>query len=400
MRFRLDPANLHENGKAAVSGTNTTVFTPFVPGGSGEGYWNPGNWARHVFTTSANTGRVRMFSNEAMTVSTLPVTNTLIPYRVNSENRCSTAATLGDNWYELHFGVYPGVNPVNKRVEFFVPIQNAVVFGQAPTGVYPIEIEFDGDATTVAPATSGAHWVMIGDSIAASGMFARNGLDSMMGLAKLGASDSTHRMYQGAYSVGTVYTPASRTGDIGQIVSHSDGFTYEKISSAGAGTAPAVGADWKRRGFIGRVTVIGWGARRWWDDIQNTTTINALVAQLVALNPTRISGIRGVNDHAQGAVTIAQMQTQITAFMNALGASAVGSVPCTLYGTTYTPSYEAANGLGTTLDQMRAAISAGVAASTHPSKAYVNLKSVLGAGDLVDQLHPGTVGHYKVYVAL
>ncbi|CAN5578701.1 hypothetical protein BH10PSE14_BH10PSE14_06890 [soil metagenome] len=404
MRFRLDPANLCENGKAAASGTNTTTFVPFVTGGSGEGYWNAGNMARYVFTTNATTGRIRLYCNEATTVSTLPVTNTLIPFRVNGENRSAGIASAGDNWYPLHFGTAPGVNPKSKRIEIFVPILNATVFGQAPTGAWPIEVEFDGDATIVAPLTTGQHWVMIGDSILASGMFSRTCLDSAMGLAKLGAGDSSHRTYAGVYNPATLYTAATSTEPFGQIVQYTDGggliFTWEKISAAAAGTTPVIGADWRRRGFVGRVTTIGWGTRRWWDDIQSTTTINALVAQLVALGPTRIGAMRGVNDKAQSSVTVSQHQTQLTAFLNALGASALSAIPIVCYGTTYTPTYEPANGLGSTLDDWRAATAAAVAATTHAHASYVNLKSTLVAGDLVDQLHPGTAGHRKLYEAM
>lgn len=397
MRKRINLSDLHETGRFHGAAGS---FVQFVSGGSGEGYWTTNEGSRLVIQTSGTTASLRVYSTEDPTVGVF--TNTLTPILVNGEPIAGGLATLGDQVIKpVHLGSFPGSSPISKRVEFITPIQNAVAFNGTPQGVFMMELDVDGDFTIIPPVTTGAVWVFMVDSIG-SGMGARSYFDGMIGRLKLGSSDPFHRMYAGNYNAGTTYAPKVGAGNIGQIVAYNS-FTWEKTSSAAAGTTPAIGADWRRRGFIGRVVMIGAGLARIFDDVFDSTSATAFATYLATIPGignagSRIGWLRMVNDHYQGTISpgsapsVATIQTVMTQHLNALS-SVLPTTPVTLYGIGLTPAQEAANGLGETLDQMRSAFSNAVGATGHGHANYVNLKSLITSTDSADLTHPTTHGH-------
>lgn len=387
MRIVLDPTQLHENGK-------TAVFVPLVSGGPGDGYWNVGIGARWRFTTNATKARVRVYATADPNPYGLRAYPNAIPYRVNGSDRWAGWSDIGDGWYDL---IFP--TGFSKTVELFVPVTNALVFGQTPVGVYPVEIEFNTTATVVAPVTTGAHRVIYGNSIT-TGINAFSAvLQGFAGIMKRGTSDAflpatsvaSQPRWKGAYSAGTLYA-------INDVVSNG-GFTWRKLTTAAAGTATAVGSDWNLRGFVGRVTAVAHGSRRLFDDCSTSGAQTAFATTINALGPTELIMMIGTNDWATGFASAAAFQAAYLGFLNALpGTYPVRCVSPLL--TAGASSREGAGLHGFTLDDLRTAVANAAAATTRTNVTHITGKTILTSSDLDDGLHPTTAGHVKLRTAL
>lgn len=404
MRFQLDPTQLHENGKAAV-------FTPFVSGGSG-GYWNVGTGARWKFTTRATFARVRVYANQTNDPRTMNLN--LLCYRVNGQDYWANAVapyTTGNTTAQASSGYadYEMLLPGGvgaKTFELFVPVIGVIVLNQAPKGVWPFEIEFNADAVYIAPTTTGAHRLIYGDSITTGPNAAVASLQGFAGIMKRGTSDplfpatsiATVPRWKGVYSAGTLYA-------VNDMVSYS-GSTWRKLTTAAAGTTPAVGTDWEIRGFIGRVTEVAYGFRRLFDDCSNGTAQTAFASFIAGLatGAPELLMMIGTNDWFNGWANVGQFQAAYTGFLNALSATSVATMPIRCVSPLLTTVREGANGAGNTMDDYRAAVSASVTAAmtAHPTMniTFVDGKAILNANDLDDGLHPTTAGHAKLRAAL
>lgn len=374
-----------------------SVFMPAVAG-SAQGYWNFGANARWRFTTTASRARLRAFSTASANPYGQRTYPTQLPYRVNGQDYWAGWASLGDDWYDL---VLPGNG--SKTVEIFVPIQNAIVFGQAPVGVYPTEIEFNAPATAVAPTGSGAHEVIYGDSIAVGGYAYSMPLQGYAGIMKRGTSDAflpatsvaSRPRWKGAYSGATTYA-------INDVVSYN-GFTWLKLTTAAAGTTPVSGTDWELRGFVGRVSLVAYGSRRLYDDCATSAGQTAFAAHLASLGPTRLDINIGVNDWSSGFASAAAFQTAYKGLLDALAGTSASAVPvqcCTPFLTFNGGSREGANVSGFTLGDIRTAIANAAAATSKSGVTVVDGTTVLVSTDSDDGVHLTTAGHAKARAAL
>jgi lysophospholipase L1-like esterase len=404
MLFPIDPTLLTENGK-------TAVFVPSTTGGSG-GYWNVGTGARQLWTTRATAARVRVFCNQVNDPRTTNLN--LLCYRVNGQDYWANAVapfTLTGSgtyaWYDL---ILPG-GYTSKTVELFVPVIGVVVLNQPAKGAWPIEIEFNADAVSVAPVTTGAHRVIYGDSITTNMNAMVPSLQGFVGIMKRGTSDPLYPAtsiasvprWKGVYSAGTLYA-------VNDLVSYS-GSTWRKLTTAAAGTTPVSSTDWEMRGYLGRVTQVAYGFRRLFDDagsggVYDATKAAAFAASLasVATGTPELLMMIGSNDWFNGWSNVAAFQTAYTGVLNQLFSTSLATVPIRCVSPIITTAREGANGAGNTMDDYRAAISASVTAAmtAHPTMniTYVDGKAILATTDLDDGLHPNSAGHAKLRVAL
>jgi len=399
MRFPIDPTLLTENGK-------TSVFVPATTGGSG-GYWNVGTGARQLWTTRATAARVKVFCNQINDTRTANLN--LLCYRVNGQDYWANAVapftatgsgTYG--WYDL---ILPG-GYASKTVELFVPVIGVIVLNQPAKGAWPIEIEFNADAVSVAPVTTGAHRLIYGDSIT-TGMNAMvPSLQGFAGIMKRGTSDPLYPAtsiasvprWKGAYSAATLYA-------VNDLVSYGTA-TWRKLTTAAAGTTPVSGADWEMRGYLGRVTQVAYGFRRLIDDARDAPSQAAFAALLASLatGTPSLDMMIGSNDWFNGWANVAAFQAAYTGLLNALFSTSIATIPIRCISPIITTAREGANGVGFTMDDLRAAISASVTAAmtAHPTMniTYVEGKTILATTDLDDGLHPTSAGHAKLRVAL
>jgi lysophospholipase L1-like esterase len=373
------------------------VQLPMVAGGPAA-YWFLGSNARSVFTTTASFAKIRMYSTASPNPYGQRVYPTQIPYRVNGHDYWASVAQIGDGWYEM---LLPGDGM--KTVELFVPIQNAIVFGQTPVGVWPIEVEFNGLATPVAPSTTNAHCVFYGDSITVGGYAPSMVLQGFAGIMKRGTSDKylptaavagqptglNYPLYKGAYSAGTLYA-------VGDVVLYNNA-TWLKKSAAAAGTTPAVGANWTMRGFDGRVTTEAYGSRRLFDDCASAAAQTAFANHLAALVGT-VTGSRlviaiGTNDWASGFANIAAFQAAMLGLLNGLAASSASTIPVTILTPFITTSRETAGRTDMSLPNIRTALAAAATASTKSGINVLDGTTAFTTANLVDGVHPDFGGH-------
>jgi lysophospholipase L1-like esterase len=380
------------------------VPVPVNASGGTTTYWNVGANCRVIYTTTASKAIIHVNSTAVPNPYGQRTYPTEISYRVNGRDYRGGVAQLGEDSYEI---LLPGDG--TKTVEIFASIQNAIIFGQTPVGVFPIDVSFNAPATAVVPSTTDAHMVMYGDSITVGGYASSMVNRGYAGIAKRGRSDkylpstsvAALPRYKGAYSAGTLYA-------LNDVVLYN-GSTWLKNSAAAAGTTPALGADWVLRGFDGRVTTEAYGSRRIYDDMASAAQVTAFVAHLAALvgvtAGSRLVMTAGSNDWASGFANAAALQAAVLDFLNKLAGSPAAAIPLMIITPLLTTSRETAGRSDMSLVNIRAAIVAAVAANAAGATpksgiTVVDGSTLITTADMVDGLHINDNGHQKVRNAI
>jgi hypothetical protein len=373
------------------------VMQPMVAGGPNV-FWNTGCNGRYVFTTNASYAELLAIATAVANPYGQRTYPTEIAYRVNGRDYRASVAQLGLDVYPL---ILLGDGP--KTVEIFVPIQNAIVFGQTPVGVFPIEVAFNAIATAVAPVTTTPHLVGYGDSIMVGGYAPSMVLQGYAGILKRGMSDkylsattnvTTLPRYKGAFNPGTAYA----VNDIFL----QGGATWRVLNAQPAGTLPSIGPNYELRGFDGRVTLQAYGSRRLFDDCATPAATTAFIASLAALTGT-VAGSRlvwsiGANDWASGFTNVAAFQAAYLGALNAMPATSLATIPLLIIKPGLTTSRETASRTDMSLPNIRTAIDAAVAANAagatpKASVTVIDGSTLITTAHLVDGVHMNVGGH-------
>ena len=140
----------------------------------------------------------------------------------------------------------------------------------------------------------------------------------------------------------------------------------------------------------------GWGFRALYDDAANSTLRASLVSALATNSPSLVWLAIGTNDYGLSKWDSSSFQSAYTSLLQDLHTA----LPLAkIYAQTpIDRATETANGNGSTLGDYRTAI-----ANAASGKAYVTVvdgTEFLGAGDLVDGVHPSTTGHGLIEAAV
>lgn len=398
-------ADLWENGRSLTT-------APFAPGGV-QTFGDAGGFQEQYAATAAGarwrgtTDAVHFELDVASTWTQIDPSLCAVAIRINDGATTFLRAGISTHVQDLHVGTArtkADGTPLfetlrfsietlgTKRIEIYVSAQNAAP-GQAPYGIFPIRLRSDKEVNWTSPSAQTYRLGILSDSIGCGVCAILPPLLGWAGLLKRGLTAQFGTLWKGAYSGATTYA-------VGELVS-SGPVIWQKISTAAAGTAPAVGANWAAYGFNGSVELYrSWGSKsvtRDWSSSGDRTTYAADIASKAF---THLLIFDGINDHF-GATTLANFTTYENGRYTALAAAQPGvkivRISPILNGTN---GNEAANtnANGDTPPAFRTIIASATAAASGFTTApvYVNGLAFLAVGDLKDWIHPTTAGAAKL----
>jgi hypothetical protein len=357
-RYLFVPSTLSTTGMLANSvarahgDVQSNGLVPVI-GGVYDGIYRFSAHTRFKFIGRATRAWVTVFNDIGDGINPPIANNTsqaFIPYRDHGLP-AGDARDMASHRVDMHWQTvevllpgsgYPGVTTESRLVEF---VQGSMASGSLsatspPQSVWLHSVVFDAPMTPVAPPTTGAHELDIGDSISAPGSSAINPLMGIAGRRKRTVTED---------------------------------------------------------GFDGLVSVLGYGYAGYETFLSTSGLRSALIAKVQAMVPavSRINFRIGINDQLATSATAPSITNWISLTLADMrAASGLGTVPCRFFLPLMTfgaGSRESAGVFGgSSAPQIRTAIAAGAATDPASLSTVIDWTGDFDADDMVDGLHPGT----------